>query len=205
VADPARSPRQLLQATALNRGLALVVAADPAGTGVGGDPLRDPDAALRGAGADVLLVGRPSGTAGQGSLRWTLIQGTDRAEWQGDMAEGANGLADRLAARYATAAAAARTLRLRITGVESFDAYGRLQAYLRSVGLVQSAELREVNGGEMVFDVSVRGDVRQLNDAFALRRILEPTGGETAASDVQYRLVPAGLAAGSADESAAVP
>jgi hypothetical protein len=128
-------------------------------------------------------------------LRWTLAQGSDRSEWQGDAVEGAHGLADRLAARYATAASSGRNLRLRITGVDSFDAYGQLQSYLRSVGLIQSAELKEVAGGQLVYDVAVRGDVSQLNDAFALRRVLEPASAP-ASGDLEYRLVTGSVPAG---------
>ena len=121
-------------------------------------------------------------------LRWTLARGSDRSEWQGDVVEGAHGLADRLAARYATAASSGAVLRLRITGVDSFDAYGRLQGYLRGTGLIRSAELKEIAGGHLIYDVAVRGDVAHLNDALALGRVLEPVA-DPAAGDLVYRLV----------------
>jgi hypothetical protein len=38
------------------------------------------------------------------------------------------------------------------------------------------------------FELAVRGDVNQLNDAFALERILEPVG-DFSAGDPVYRLV----------------
>lgn len=194
-ADPARSFGQLLQATAASRGIPVVLAPEPAaGARTGADALLDPDGAARAAGADLLLAGRPT-AGGPAMLRWTLARGSDRSEWQGDAVEGAHGLADRLAARYATAASAGRNLRLRITGVDSFDAYGRLQSYLRSVGLIQSAELKEVGGGQLVYDVAVRGDVNQLNDAFALRRVLEPASAP-AGGDLEYRLITGSLPAG---------
>jgi hypothetical protein len=198
--DPARSLRQLLQATAASRGIPVVLAPEPAaGAPTGADVLLDPDGAARAAGADLLLAGRPATAGGQAMLRWTLARGSDRSEWQGDAAEGAHGLADRLAARYATAASAGRNLRLRITGVDSFDAYGRLQNYLRSVGLIQSAELKEVGGGQLVYDVAVRGDVNQLNDAFALRRVLEPASAP-AGGDLEYRLITGAVPAGRAGQ-----
>lgn len=189
-AEPARSLRQLLEATAASRGIPVVLAPD-----AGGDPLLDPDAVAASAGADLLLAGRPAATGGPALLRWTLARGSDRSEWQGDAAEGAHGLADRLAARYATAASSGRVLRLRVTGVDSFDAYGRVQGYLRSVGLVQSATLKEVAGDQLVYELAVRGDVNQLNDAFALRRVLEPVG-DPAAGDLSYRLVTGAVPAG---------
>jgi hypothetical protein len=188
-ADPARSPGQLLQAAAASRGIPVLLVPEPAaGSRTGADALLDPEGAARAAGADLLLAGRPATAGGPAMLRWTLAQGSDRSEWQGDAVEGAHGLADRLAARYATAASSGRNVRLRITGVDSFDAYGQLQSYLRSVGLIQSAELKEVAGGQLVYDVAVRGDVSQLNDAFALRRVLEPAS-VTASGDLEYRLI----------------
>ena len=43
---------------------------------------------------------------------------------------------------------AGSVLRVRIAGVHSFAAYGQLQSYLRSVDLIQSADLLRVNGGD---------------------------------------------------------
>ena len=199
---PAGSARQLLLATAASRGIPVVLAPEPL-VGEPGieDLLLDTQTIARAAGADLLLVGRRAPIGGQAVLRWTLAQGSERAEWQGDAADGANGLADRLAARYATAAAAARVLHLRIEGINSFDDYGRLQAYLRTVGLLQRAELQRVDGGVLFFEMAVRGDVSQLNDAFALQRVLAPvpdtdtdtgtdTGTGTGTGALAYRLVP---------------
>lgn len=195
-ADAIRGGRQLLLATAASRGIPVVLAPDPAsGSRTAADALLDSEAAIRAAGADVLLAGQPAAAGGPALLRWTLARGSDRSEWQGDAADGAHGLADRLAARYATAAAAGRVLRLRVNGVDGFEAYGRLQNYLHGMGLIQNADLKEVSGGQLVYDLTVRGDVNQLNDAFALRRVLEPEA-DAPAGDLVYRLVPAGMAAG---------
>ena len=188
-AEPARSARQLLLATAASRGVPVVIAAERgAASRTAEDPLLDAENTARAAGADLLLVGRRAASGGPAALRWTLAQGIDRAEWQGDVADGVHGLADRLAARYATAAAAARVLRLRVDGIDSFDAYGRVQHYLRSVGLVQGAELQRVTGGTLFFQLTVRGTVQQLNDAFALQRVLQPVAGLDA-DELIYRLV----------------
>lgn len=189
--ESAGSARQLLMATAANRGIPVVLAPEPvAGEPGTEEPLLDPQATARAAGADLLLVGRRAPVGGPAVLRWTLAQDSERAEWQGDAAGGADGLADRLAARYATAAAADRVLHLRIEGIDSFDDYGRLQGYLRTVGLIQSAELQWVTGGVLFFEMAVRGAVDQLNDAFALQRVLEPVP-DSGAGDLVYRLAPA--------------
>ena len=188
--DPARSSQQLLLATAASRGVPVVLATERVvSSPTAEDPLLDAESTARAAGADLLLVGRRTATGGPAVLRWTLAQGNERAEWQGDVAEGVHGLADRLAARYASAAASARVLRLRVDGIDSFDAYGRVQSYLRSLGLVQSAELQRVAGSTLFYALTVRGDVAQLDDTFALQRVLAPVA-EAATGDLIYRLVP---------------
>ncbi len=188
--EPARSARQLMLATAASRGVPILLAAERGATGrTAEDPLLDAENTARQAGADLLLVGRRAAVGGPAAWRWTLAQGSDRAEWQGDLADGVHGLADRLAARYATAATAARALRLRIDGIDSFDAYGRVQGYLRSVSLVQSADLERVSGGTLFFVLTVRGNAQQLNDVFALQHILEPVSVQDD-GELTYRLVP---------------
>ena len=194
-ADPAHTAAQTVLSTAAVRGVPVVLAADTAAPSAAtGDPLLDPVATASAVGADLLLVGRSVPTSGQSAVRWTLAQGADRAEWQGDLADGVHGLADRLAARYATVSAAGRQLRLSVEGIDSFDAYGRLQSYLRGVGLIQSADLEQVTGSTLVFGLAVRGDATQLGDAFSLQRVLEPVTSSAASADgssgtLVYRLV----------------
>jgi hypothetical protein len=188
-ANNADMSRPLLLATATDRGLPVVFAPDSTVSGPASpDPLLEPEATTRAAGADLLLVGRPAPIGGAAMLRWTLVQGGDRSEWQGDIAEGLQGLADRLAARYATVAGSGQIVNVRILGVDSFDAYGRLQAYLRSVGLIQRADLRRVDIGALDFELDVRGNISQLNDALALQNVLIPVTAPGAA-DLVYRLL----------------
>jgi len=193
---PTSSARQLLVDSAARRGVPVVLAPRPVAEQLAADdPLLDPQAAVRAAGVDLLLVGRRAPSGGAALFRWTLVQGNDRSEWQGDAAAGADGLADRLAARYAISAAKGTVLRVWIDGVDTFDAYGRLQSYLRSVDLIQSAVLQRVTGDALLLELAVRGDVHQLNDAFALQRVLEPvadtgTGTGTGTGDLAYRLGP---------------
>ena len=190
------APGDFLAAAAV-RGIPVVVSTRAEGAGT--EPQADAAGFARAEGADLLLVGRPAPVSGTAALRWSLDDGADRAEWQGDLTEGAHGLADRLAARYAVTAGQARLLSVRITGVESFDAYGQLQAYLRKVGLIRSVELKEISNAGLLYELRVRGDVRQLNDAFALRRLLEPIGDGAEAGgsgEYLYRLVSGATASG---------
>jgi len=188
-ATPVDMVSSLLLATASARGLPVALAAESRTPGPASrDPLLDPAATASAAGADLLLVGRAAPAAGSAVYRWTLAQGNDRAEWQGDVAEGVHGLADRLAARYATVAGGGRVVKMRILGVDGFDDYGRLQAYLRTVGLIQHAELRRVTTDALDFDLDVRGSISQLNDALALQNVLVPVSAPGAA-ELVYRLV----------------
>ncbi len=161
--------RQDFEAAAAARGVPVAVSVVAAGTA-------EPSP------GDGLLTGTPVPTAGRAQFRWTLDRDAARTSWQGDAAAGADGLADRLAARYAAVASDGQVLRLRIRAVDDFDAYGRLQAYLRTVGLIRSADLRGVRGGEFIYDVTVRGTPAQLDDAFALRGLLVPVDADEAAA-----------------------
>lgn len=195
LALPVSTTRQLLLDAANRRGVPVVLAPAPVpGAPAAEDPMLDPEATARAAGASLLLIGRRGVSAGPAVLRWTLVQGTERAEWQGDGAAGAEGLADRLAGRYASTVGTGRVLRVRIDGVDTFDAYGRLQSYLRSVDLIQSADLQRVNGGALLFELTVRGDVRQLNDAFELQQVLTPVA-DSGTGELVYRLATSSLEA----------
>lgn len=174
--------QQLLLQVAARRGVPVTISRVA-------DPPADPAVATMPADADALLVGRRLPTAGAGQWGWTLVQRDGgRTEWQGDLAAGVNGLADRLAARYAGTAMAGPPLRLRILGITSFDAYGRVQAYLRRVGVIQHLALAGMTGGTLTYDVVVRGDARQLADAFALQGVLEPVAPGAGTTDLDYRL-----------------
>ena len=81
-------------------------------------------------------------------------------------------------------------LKVRILGIDSFDAYGRLQGYLRTVGPIQRVDLRRVADGALHFELDVRGDIAQLNDALALQNVLVPVSAPDAA-ELAYRLVTA--------------
>lgn len=196
VGAPSSGPGSLLLSTAASRGVPvrLVVTEDGRlsvpGTPSPG-PWQDPEGMARAAGADLLLVVQGLAVGGPESFRWTLVQGLERAEWQGDAAAGANGLADRLAARYATSALGSQVLEVGIEGVDSFDDYGRVQHYFNRTEIIQSLVLRRVEGSLLIFEVGVRGNVNQLNDAFALQKVLEPAS-TAENSPLRYRLLRAG-------------
>ncbi len=181
---PAPAPatdQQLILDTAARRGLTVRLGAgtpEDAVPGASGAPAGEP-----------VLVARRLAASGGGMYSWTLLQGTDRAEWQGGAADGIHGLADRLAARYASVATTGQPIRLLVDDITSFDAYGRLLSYLRSLGLIQTASLEQVSGGTLVFQLAVRGNVAQLQDVLALQRVLEPGDRQATAdaNELRYR------------------
>lgn len=147
-----------------------------------------PDAARR-YGAEAVLVGQdPSGSGER--LRWTLLVGEDELGWSGDLAEGPHGLADRLAQRLATSRSGLQPLRLLVGEVASLDGWGRLNAYLASLGIIESYRVERIAGDRMLLALQVRGDADRLVRTLALRRVLEPMAADAPGdgADLAYRL-----------------
>ncbi len=199
VPDTLDSDVQLLLDTAASRGLPVAVSLSPEGVpGIpAGDSLAIAQAEAVRVGAALVLVGRRSPVSGIAAWRWTLLEGTERSEWQGDIAQGVHQLADQLAGRYAVAAAASRRLRLEVQGVSSFSDYGRLQDHLRGIGVIETLSVQSLQGDSILYELIVRGGVAQLRDALALKAVLVPvapqspaTGGiPVSAADLVYRIV----------------
>ena len=196
----AENDGQLVLDTAASRGLPVALSLSPDGVpGSTGDPLDVARAEAARVGADLILIGRRAPVSGIAAWRWTLMDSDGRSEWQGDAAEGVHHVADQLAARYAVAAAASRRLRLEVQGVGSFAGYGRLQDYLRSVGVIESLAISSLQGDTILYELIVRGGVSQLRDALALKSVLVPVGPQAApgdgmsvsAADLVYRIADA--------------
>jgi len=191
--DPLAADMQLVLDTASSRGLPVALSR-PADTapGVAADPLELARTEAARVGADLMLVGQRMPVSGVATWRWTLQDGVERSEWQGDAAEGVHRVADRLAARYAVAASANSRLRLEVQGVGSFADYGRLQAYLRGVGVIESLALTSLRGDSIVYELVVRGDASRLRDALALQPVLVPVVAEdgiaVGAAGLVYRI-----------------
>lgn len=188
----------LVLAAADRRGLPVVLAGPlPAPAG---DPLEALQAEARRVGADAVLLGRPAPSAGSLARRWTLVLDGQQAEWPGDAAEGPEGAADRLAARYATSAATIQALPLVVSGIGDFDAYGRVLAHLRGQDVVESVQVERAAGDRVEFRLVVRGGAERLRESLQLKPLLAPeadgpvpalAGAAVAAGPLRYRLVAA--------------
>ena len=135
-----------------------------------GDPVMAASARY---GADAVLIGRARGQR----VRWTLLQGDERIDWQGSLADGPNATADWLGGRLATYADSAGKIRLSVAGVNSLEDYGVLTSYLNSIAVVESFDVSRVNGDHIEFEVTVRGDSDRLMRAMRGSRILQPITG----------------------------
>jgi hypothetical protein len=178
---------------ASSRGLPVVLSLSPAASpGAAEDPLELAQAEALRLGADLVLLGQRQPVSGIAVWRWTLLDGTERSEWQGDAAQGVHQLADQLAARYAVAAAASSRLRLEVQGLGGFADYGRLQDYLRGVGVLESLDVSSLRGDSIVYELVVRGGAAQLRNALALKTVLVPAvpadGVAVSTADLVYRI-----------------
>jgi len=126
-------------------------------------------------GVDAILVGRAQvRTVATARVRWTLMRGKERFDWDGDIASGPDRIADFFAARLAAASDASGRIRLQVDGVNSFDDYGRLSRYLSALDVIEDYSVDEVSDQTVIFSLLVRGDADRLMRSIALRRVLQP-------------------------------
>ncbi len=135
-------------------------------------------------GADAVLVGRVrTFPPGMNDARWTLLLGEERLEWRGSVADGPDGLAERLAQRLAVGgpAAGGSTVRLAVSGIGSMEQYGTVLAGLQGLDAVASLAVVELVGDSVVFQLGLRTDHARLVRALAVARLLEPAADAAAA------------------------
>ncbi|MFQ5635312.1 MAG: DUF2066 domain-containing protein [Gammaproteobacteria bacterium] len=133
-------------------------------------------------GPDAVLIGRVrAGKIGGASVRWTLLLDDERFDWEGGVASGADDVADFFAARLATSSDASSGIVLSVEDVDSFDAYGRLTAYLAGLDIVETFSVDQVSDDRVTFQLQVRGDADRLMRSIALQRVLLPIAETVAA------------------------
>jgi uncharacterized protein len=146
--------------------------------------------------ARMVVVGRVGREGGQWLGRWTLLSGNGASEeWismgstlEATLADGIHSLVDRQAQRFAVQTGTARELRLRVSGVESLNDYGRTLNYLRGLNAVRSAQIETAEPGALTFRLRIEGDSDLLARAIASGRVLRPRDERSAAS-LDYDLV----------------
>ncbi|MEX1081805.1 MAG: DUF2066 domain-containing protein, partial [Halofilum sp. (in: g-proteobacteria)] len=124
---------------------------------------------------DAMLIGhvRPRGAGWQGD--WNLVGVGERKSWQGSagamddaIAAGVDGATDRVARAFAGRGEEAHEYRLRVTGVDSLDAYARVSEYLASLVRVRSADVLRLQPGEIIVRISMNGRIEDLERAITL-------------------------------------
>lgn len=162
-------------------------------------------------GADSYLVGRIRSDNSQ-PPRWTWYFGEQRRDFTGEPEEAINMLADALAAEFSfSGAAPTDSYRLTITGINTVDAYGRVQSYMENLQVLDSVIVEAADGDSITYRVQVQGGLERLESALGRSRIFSPAGSDYAidtrrfdlgdnrsyparipavASDLEYRYVP---------------
>ncbi len=136
-------------------------------------------------GAQAVLIGRArSATDADTRVRWLLVTPTERVAWEGPAAAGPLRAAETLAQGLATYANAGGTLRLQVDGVTTLERFGRLQNYLRGLGVVRSAQVTRVRDNRIEFELVVRGDAARLSRSLDSDGLLARGAGGTAGDTV---------------------
>lgn len=147
--------------------------------------------------ARMVVIGRVGREGGNWVARWTLLSGGGTAEdWVSmgftldeALAAGVHDLADRQARRFAVQTGTDREMRLRVSGVESLNDYGRALNYLRGLNPVRSAQVEAAEPGVLTFRLRVEGDPDTLARVIASGRVLRPRDGAPVATSLDYDLV----------------
>ena len=152
--------------------------------------------------AEEVLSGRifldPFGTW---QARWTLAHGGEQTVWQisgEDLAivleQGMHGLADNVAARYASIASedAQSGLQIQIADIGDINALVKATKYLESLSQISKLHLAKVDSAQAVFQIELRSDSKALTRAISLGRTLMQDTQEADVGNavLAYRLIP---------------
>jgi len=192
--------------TALERGVSLVLPVT-AGANEVQDVLQGAThslvAAAKATGHRRVLVGRVTQKGAQWSGQWTLLDnGQVQDKWQGTAANreeafafGIDQLANAYAARYAVrggGTASTGMIRLEVTGIENVEDYARVSKYLADLSAIEAANVVEMADKRAVYELRLRGDRVNLQQAIALGNLLRPadsTAPVFTGAPLHYQLV----------------
>jgi hypothetical protein len=128
-------------------------------------------------GADGIAIARVRESVVGTDVEWTLELGSDRRVLPGStFRDGIEWIADTYATQFRSIGGE-RRLSLRITNVTDFATYARVMSYLESVSMVASVNVQRFAGGDLLLDVTSRGDQQVLSRVLSLGNVLRPVGG----------------------------
>lgn len=96
----------------------------------------------------------------------------------------------KLAERFIPKTLSTTELQLRVTGISSLDDVSKISNYLGSLSLIKTVEWLSVQPTHAMLRLSVRGDRKALEEAFAVGRMLRPAEDQVSGfSGMNYQLV----------------
>ena len=144
--------------------------------------------------ADAVLIGKMSPFGATGAdTQWTLFLDDQTQNWsaQGDLpelvlTESMNRLADSLANQYAKITnSGGELLQVTVSNIYNLKDYASTLLYLESLQAVTEVMVKQVNQGEVVFELISHGGRLAINQAIRLGNVLQLAGDE---SSGLYRL-----------------
>ena len=126
--------------------------------------------------ADAVVIARVRESVIGTDVEWLLQTPSSAESFPGTgVTEGINLIADAYARDYVTTGDV-RNMTLRVTGINNFDNYARVLAYLESVTLLNNVYVESYAGGELLLRAESRGDAGVLVRTFGLDNVLRQPG-----------------------------
>ena len=123
-------------------------------------------------GTSSILVGRVRANAASRG-RWSYYSATQRLEWSGAPEDVVEALAETFADEFSDrGSGAAEAVALTVSGVDSVDAYGRVQRLLGGLNIIEGYRLTTVAGTDVSFEVTARGGRERLASALDFSGVL---------------------------------
>ena len=138
----------------------------------------------------------PAQSGSMGSWQWTLYTDFTTQTWSGSMTAGIDDTVDLLAPPAGAAAtSAAGETEVEIDGVTTLADYGNIELMLGAVPGVSRADVIQVSGNSVLFELTVRGGGaaidRALSSSPSFTRVgPSPQGGAASAAPLVYRYRP---------------
>ncbi len=141
---------------------------------------------------DAVLIGRAlRDAAGYWSVRWSLHFDGQVQVFTGTIDDGVQVSADWFARQFAIELDSGPSrIRMHIIGIEDVQQYGRVQAYLRELSMVQSVTVFQASADDVVFDLTLGSSLEVLRRAMSLNRTLVQVSGQALGLDetLYYRI-----------------
>lgn len=136
--------------------------------------------------AQHLVVARITRDEAAGTARgdWRFLSGYDQLDRRSGevelavfMRQGANLVADEMAAMYAVASVAGAVdgVRMAVTGVADYADYAGIVSWLENLELIEYANVERVKGDRLELRLGARADIGQLPNLIELNKYLQPT------------------------------